>query len=88
MFNAYSATKSAAWSFTNALRNGKNAGAKAEKLPTKEEEIAIRKEIESLPPFATDDSYMVAIRNAQMLRGKIAAIAASTSSSLFNPRLP
>jgi hypothetical protein len=56
---------------------GKNAGVKAEKLPTEKEAAEIRKEIERLPPIgwmATDDATMFAIWAAQHRQRYLAAL--------------
>jgi hypothetical protein len=49
---------------------GKNAGVKAEKLPTEAESAEIKQEIEALPPIGwstgTDDAAMAVIRNHQL----------------------
>jgi PIN domain-containing protein len=65
---------------------GKNAGVKAEKLPTEKEAKEIRREIEGLPPIgwmegmrAMDDAAMVAIRAAQLRQQYRAAIDAGST---------
>jgi PIN domain len=62
---------------------GKNAGVKAEKLPTEEESTEIKKEIDALPPLAwmlgTNNATMTAIRSAYPQRAESSRRAAMSS---------
>jgi len=71
---------------------GKNAGVKAEKLPTEKEAEEIRKEFEGLPPIgwmegmrAMDEANMVAIKAAVLRQQNRAAIDAGSN---WPPNLP
>jgi PIN domain len=87
--------------FDNLLKGikefGKNAGVKADRLPTGAQEIEIEKEIDALPPrnwnaelppigwlMSSDDSWMVAAATAAAQRRFRAAIAGSEGSSFLD----
>jgi hypothetical protein len=65
---------------------GKNAGVKAEKLPTEEESTEIKKEIEALPPFgwstADESAAMAVARIAQVQRARALFSGVGAVSSL------